>query len=78
MAIPITPRGMPPAWRPRPRCSSYLFPHDEHFFQSRAEEDAASRVWAGIHFRSAIEAGLQLGRDVGEAVIARAESDGAE
>ena len=26
---------------------------DEHFFQSRAEENAASRVWAGIHFRSA-------------------------
>ena len=55
---------------------SYLFPQDEHFFQSRAEEDAASRIWAGIHFRSATEAGLQLGRDVGDAVIAWAETDG--
>jgi membrane-associated phospholipid phosphatase len=55
---------------------SYLFPRDEHFFQSRAEEDAASRIWAGIHFRSATEAGLQLGRDVGDAVIAWAETDG--
>jgi membrane-associated phospholipid phosphatase len=55
---------------------SYLFPRDEQFFQSRAEEDAASRVWAGIHFRSATEAGLQLGRDVGDAVIAWAETDG--
>jgi membrane-associated phospholipid phosphatase len=55
---------------------SYLFPRDEHFFQSRAEEDAASRVWAGIHFRSAVEAGLKLGRDVGDAVIAWAEADG--
>jgi membrane-associated phospholipid phosphatase len=55
---------------------SYLFPRDEQFFQSRAEEDAASRIWAGIHFRSATEAGLQLGRDVGDAVIAWAEGDG--
>ncbi len=57
---------------------SYLFPRDEQFFQSRAEENAASRVWAGIHFRSATEAGLQLGRDVGQAVIAWAEADGAD
>jgi membrane-associated phospholipid phosphatase len=56
---------------------SYLFPREEHFFQSRAEENAASRIWAGIHFRSATEAGLQLGRDVGNAVIAWAEADGA-
>jgi membrane-associated phospholipid phosphatase len=56
---------------------SYLFPRDEHFFQSRAEENAASRVWAGIHFRSAVDAGLQLGRDVGQAVIAWAETDDA-
>jgi membrane-associated phospholipid phosphatase len=55
---------------------SYLFPRDERFFQSRAEENAASRVWAGIHFRSAVDAGLQLGRDVGDAVIAWAEGDG--
>ena len=55
---------------------SYLFPRDEHFFQSRAVEDAASRIWAGIHFRSATEAGLQLGQDVGQAVVAWAESDG--
>lgn len=55
---------------------SYLFPRDEQFFQSRAAENAASRIWAGIHFRSATEAGLQLGRDVGDAVIAWAENDG--
>jgi membrane-associated phospholipid phosphatase len=54
----------------------YLFTRDEHFFQSRAEEDAVSRIWAGIHFRSGVEAGLQLGRDVGDAVIAWAEGDG--
>jgi membrane-associated phospholipid phosphatase len=56
---------------------AYLFPRDERFFQSRAEENADSRLWAGIHFRSACEVGLTLGRDVGQAVIARAMQDGA-
>jgi hypothetical protein len=57
---------------------SYLFPRDEHFFQSRAEELAASRVWAGIHFRSAVNEGLKQGRAVGQAVIDWAKSDGAD
>ena len=57
---------------------AHLFPRDAHFFQSRADENAASRLWAGIHFRSACEAGVQLGRDVGQAVIDRAATDGAE
>jgi hypothetical protein len=48
---------------------SYLFRRDEQFFQSRAEEMAVSHVWAGIHFRSASDAGLQLARAVGDAVI---------
>ncbi len=57
---------------------AYLFPRDAHFFQSRAEECAASRIWAGIHFRSAADAGVTLGRDVAGAVIARARQDGAD
>lgn len=57
---------------------SYLFPRDAHLFQSRAEEVAASRIWAGIHFRSACDAGVELGRDVGQAVIERATKDGAD
>jgi membrane-associated phospholipid phosphatase len=57
---------------------SYLFPRDATFFRSRAEENAASRMWAGIHFRSACESGLKLGRDVGQAVIDRAKQDGAD
>ncbi|MGH9175012.1 MAG: phosphatase PAP2 family protein, partial [Vicinamibacterales bacterium] len=55
---------------------SYLFPESAHFFQSRADENAASRVWAGIHFRSASDVGVALGRAVGQRVIARASSDG--
>ena len=54
-----------------------LFPRDAAFFRSRAPEDAASRVWAGIHFRSGVEAGLTLGRAVGQRVIARLRGDGA-
>jgi hypothetical protein len=57
---------------------AYLFPREKAFFDSRAEEDAASRVWAGIHFRSACAAGVKLGRDVAGAVIARAQTDGAD
>jgi membrane-associated phospholipid phosphatase len=56
---------------------AYLFPREADFFTSRADEDAASRVWAGIHFRSACDAGLKLGRDVAGAVIEQAKTDGA-
>ena len=35
-------------------------------FSQAARESADSRVYAGIHFRSACEDGLALGRKVGE------------
>jgi membrane-associated phospholipid phosphatase len=57
---------------------AYLFPHDATFFRSRAEECAASRIWAGIHFRSATQGGLKLGRAVAQRVIERARNDGAD
>jgi hypothetical protein len=47
-----------------------LFPRDAALFRSRAAEDAASRAWAGIHFRSGVEARLTLGRAVGQRVAA--------
>jgi membrane-associated phospholipid phosphatase len=53
-----------------------LFPRDAAFFNSRAVENAASRMWAGIHFRSACETGLALGQAVGRLVIERAKSGG--
>jgi membrane-associated phospholipid phosphatase len=76
--IPDYPSGHSTGLAATAQVLSYLFPRDEQFFQSRAEENAASRVWAGIHFRSATEAGLQQGRNVGDAVIAWAEADGSE
>jgi membrane-associated phospholipid phosphatase len=57
---------------------SHLFPRDASFFQSRADENAASRMWAGIHFRSACEAGVLQGRQVGQAIVDYASGDGAE
>src|SRR5262249_44446269 len=56
---------------------AYLFPRDAHLFRSCADERAASRVWAGIHFRSDCDAGLALGRGVGQQIVQRAMSDGA-
>ncbi len=56
---------------------AYLFPRHAHFFNSRADELSASRMWAGIHFRSACESGLALGRAVASKVIQYAMSDGA-
>ncbi len=54
----------------------HLFPRDAHYFLSRAQENAASRMWAGIHFRSDFEGGVALGQAVGKAVIDYAKSDG--
>ena len=55
---------------------SELFPRDADYFKQRAEEGAWSRLWAGIHFRSDIEAGLALGRSVGRLTIERAADSG--
>jgi membrane-associated phospholipid phosphatase len=54
----------------------YLFPRDAECFRRDAEELAASRMWAGIHFRSDNEDGLYLGRTVARLVIERAQADG--
>jgi membrane-associated phospholipid phosphatase len=58
------------------RTLEYLFPRDAHYFRSRAEELAASRLWAGIHFRDDNEDGLKLGRAVAEKVIEWGRHDG--
>lgn len=56
---------------------SYLFPRETSRYQSWAKEFSESRLWAGIHFRSDLTSGQQIGRQVGEAVVARAKGDGA-
>jgi membrane-associated phospholipid phosphatase len=61
----------------------YLFPDEAERFSALATEAADSRVMAGVAYPSDIaagldlnEAGLQLGREVGAAVIEWAEADG--
>ncbi|HEY0651834.1 MAG TPA: phosphatase PAP2 family protein [Chryseosolibacter sp.] len=57
---------------------SYFFPYDKAFFQKFAKDGAESRFYAGIHFRSDNEAGLELGRRVAGAVRQRVVADGAD
>ena len=47
----------------------YRFPQDAAYFLSRAKENAASRVWAGIHFTSDYTSGVAMGQAVGRTVI---------
>lgn len=56
---------------------SYLFPEDAEEWHQKAEEAAASRVWAGIHWPYDSREGLKAGREIGELVVERAKSDGA-
>jgi membrane-associated phospholipid phosphatase len=57
---------------------SYFFPDETSSFKAMAEEAAQSRVLAGVQFPSDSTAGLELGRDVAEQVIARAMADGSD
>ena len=56
---------------------SYLFPRETARYQGWAKEFGESRLWAGIHFRSDLTSGWEIGRRVGEAVVERAKRDGA-
>ncbi len=55
-----------------------LFSRDAAAFTKIADDESWSRLWAGIHFRADIEAGRALGRKVGQAVLGRAATDGAD
>jgi len=55
---------------------SYLFPQERGRYEGWVREFGESRLWAGIHFRSDLQSGWEIGRQVGEAVVARARGDG--
>ncbi len=58
---------------------AYLFPERPALrLQEMADEAADSRVFAGANTRSDVEAGLALGAQVADAVVAYAKADGAE
>jgi hypothetical protein len=54
---------------------AYLFPRDAAQFAHEAEQAAESRLWAGVHFRSDIEAGKQMGKAIAALVIDRLQGD---
>ena len=56
---------------------TYLFPQQADTFKTRAETQAKSRIWAGIHWPYD-EVGLDVGRQIGDLVAARARLDGAD
>ena len=56
----------------------YLFPRDAEVYAALGEQAAESRIWAGIHYRSDINAGRELALKVTDKVIARAKQDGAQ
>ena len=55
-----------------------LFPADTERLMTIVNEVGEARIWAGIHFRSDIEAGQAIGQNVANAVMARALSNGAQ
>ena len=55
---------------------TYLFPREKARYEAWAKEFSESRLWAGIHFRSDLTSGAEIGRRVGEAVVERARRDG--
>jgi hypothetical protein len=55
---------------------AYLFPRERARYEAWAQEFGESRLWAGIHFRSDLTSGWEIGRAVGDAVVARAKADG--
>jgi membrane-associated phospholipid phosphatase len=57
---------------------SYLFPTRSATFRSMAGEAGRSRMVAGIHFQSDIDAGNTLGHKIAQAVIDWANQDGSD
>jgi membrane-associated phospholipid phosphatase len=56
---------------------AYAYPDAAQEFLDKAQAAAESRVLAGAHFPSDVAAGLELGRQVAQQVIARAQQDDA-
>jgi len=54
---------------------AHLFPRDAVIFEALAVESSESRLWAGIHFRSDLEAGRGLGHAVARRVLERLRAE---
>ena len=56
---------------------SEVFPAEAPILVAMEKEASESRIWAGIHVRSDIEAGRAVARGVSAAIIQWATEDGA-
>jgi len=54
---------------------AWLFPDEASVFEEQAQRAVESRLLAGVEYPSDVEAGLKLGQEVAELVIAYGESD---
>lgn len=57
---------------------SHFIPSKSQEYQAMANEASMSRLYGAIHYRSDCEAGLVLGKNVGNFAVTRAMTDGAE
>ena len=55
---------------------AYLFPEQADAFREQAEQAGQAFVLAGLQYPSDVEAGLEMGRQVAELAIERAQGDG--
>ena len=54
----------------------YLFPDDKTAIDAMAARAGESRMYAGVEFPTDIAAGTAIGKAIGDAAVARAQSDG--
>jgi membrane-associated phospholipid phosphatase len=57
---------------------AYLYPQIGPAMQALAQDEGRSRLLAGVEFPSDVAAGMELGHAVGDALIQRAQTDGAD
>jgi membrane-associated phospholipid phosphatase len=57
---------------------SSLYPAEAARFAAEEREAAESRLWAGAAYRSDVDAGLAIGREVGRLAVARGQADGSD
>jgi hypothetical protein len=57
---------------------AHLIPENAEKYTKMASEASLSRMYAGIHYRSDCEVGLEVGQNVGNYAVLRAQADGAE
>ncbi|MBA2175034.1 vanadium-dependent haloperoxidase [Halobacillus locisalis] len=54
---------------------SYFFPSERRKLHELAEENALSRLYAGVHYPADNEQGLRLGRQIGRVVVEELQKD---